>query len=225
MGALFGLLLCAIGWGYVVHKDNQKFANMRKEAVRTGGRGMYEPLDTVSMANKHYREVKKYFDERYNYYINNRDYMYNNTNLECAVKNRTHCCWYDYKYKTAEEIEQMCAGYLAREDIINKYAPNYLKREKCLDLELYKISSYELLSNIARALTRVEMYRMGFKPSHMHTMQSPLYGERLYHLSAMDMTNDQPTECDYHTLIAEGELKHNLINYNEYFPFERKVGK
>lgn len=222
--SLLGFLLCGLGIGYAFHKDNQKFTNIRKNAVKELGRGVYEPLDTRSMANKHYREIKRYFDERYNFYINNRDYMYNNTNLERAVENRTHR-WSNYKYKTAEEIEQMCAGYLAREDVISKYAPNYLKRENCLDLRLYEISSYELLSNIARALTRVEMYKMGFKPSHMHTMQSPLYGERLYHLSAMDMTDDQPSECNYHTLIAEGELRHNFINYKEYFPFERKVGK
>lgn len=221
--SLLGLLLCGLGWGYVVHKDNQKFANMQQEAIRTGGRGMYEALDTRSMANKHYREVKRYFDERYNYYINNRDYMYDNTNLEFIIEHRSPC----QEYNKKEDMEQLCAGQLAREDIINKYAPNYLKRENCCDLQLYKISSYELLSNIATALTRVEMYKMGFKPSHMHTMQSPLYSDGLYHLHsvAMGANDERPSECNYDKLVAEGCLKHNLVGYNEEVPFDRKVGK
>ena len=219
--SLLGFLLCGLGIGYAFHKDNQKFANIRKNAINELGRGVYEPLDTRSMANKHYREVKRYFDERYNYYINNLDYMYDNTDLEFIIEHRAP--WQNFKKK--EDMEQLCAGQLAREDVINKYAPSYLKREGCCDLQLYKISSYELLSNIARALTRVEMYKMGFKPSHMNTMQSPLYGDRLYHLNAMDMTDDQPSECNYDKLVAEGRLKHNLIGYNEEVSFDRKVGK
>ena len=221
--SLLGLLLCGLGMGYAVHKDKQKFANMRQEAIRTGGRGMYEPLDTRSMANKHYREVKRYFDERYNYYINNRDYMYDNTKLEFIIEHRAP--W--QKYKKKEDMEQLCAGQLAREDVINKYAPNYPKRKNCCDLFPSEINSYNLLSDIATALTRVEMYKMGFKPSHMHTMQSPLYGDELYHLHSVAMgANDEfPSECDYDKLSEEGELKHNFIGYNEKVSFHRKAEK
>lgn len=224
---IFGLLLCGLGVAYAFHKDNQKFTGMRQEAVRTGGRGMYEPLDTRSIANKHYREIKRYFEERYNYYMNNRDYMYENTNLKRQVEQIPYYKSRNYKYVKAEEFEQMCAGYLAREDVIKKYAPNYLKRENCCDEQLYKLSSNVVLSDIARALTRIEMYKMGFKPAHMHTMQSPLYGDNLYHLDAIDMGgyDEQPSECDYHILKAEGELKHNLVSWNEQFAYERKAGK
>ena len=43
--SLFGLLLCGLGLGYAVHKDNQKFANMNREATQLYGRGINEHFD------------------------------------------------------------------------------------------------------------------------------------------------------------------------------------
>ena len=80
--SLFGLLLCGLGLGYAVHKDNQKFANMNREATRLYGRGINEPFDEKTMTNRHYRELKGYFNERYNYYMNNKDYIMKNTNID-----------------------------------------------------------------------------------------------------------------------------------------------
>ena len=55
--SLLGLLLCGLGMGYAVHKDNQKFANMRADAVRQSGRGVVESIDDKSITNKYYREI------------------------------------------------------------------------------------------------------------------------------------------------------------------------
>ena len=83
--SLLGLLLCGLGLGYAVHKDNQKFANMRADAVSQSGRGVVESIDDVSITNRYYREVKKYFDDRYNYY-NNKDYLIHHTNIESQME-------------------------------------------------------------------------------------------------------------------------------------------
>ena len=52
--SLFGLLLCGIGLGYAVHKDNQKFANMKREAIQLYGRGINEHFDGESLTNKYF---------------------------------------------------------------------------------------------------------------------------------------------------------------------------
>ena len=56
--SLLGLLLCGLGMGYAVHKDNQKFAGMRADAIKQSGRGVVESIDDISITNKYYREVK-----------------------------------------------------------------------------------------------------------------------------------------------------------------------
>ena len=168
--SLLGLLLCGLGLGYAVHKDNQKFANMKREATQLYGRGINESIDDMAIANKYFWEIKKYFDERYDYYINNKDYIINHTNI--TEVNRPDI--------TSEHLQQHYAGFLAYDDMFRKYAPDYV--------ELYGISCGEpdssvAFSNIARALARKELYRLGFCPSHMANMNCRLDGKNLYFYS------------------------------------------
>ena len=46
--SLFGLLLCGLGMGYAVHKGNQKFANMRADAVYRLG---FKPSHMATMSS------------------------------------------------------------------------------------------------------------------------------------------------------------------------------
>ena len=214
--SLLGLLLCGLGMGYAVHKDNQKFANMRAEAVRQSGRGVVESIDDVSITNKYYREVKKYFDDRYNYY-NNKDYLINHTNIESQMERLPlkNIKW------SFEELQQLFAGWLAYEDLCAKYAPDYKQ-------EAEKIYSWRnpyspvCLSTIARALARKEVYRLGFKPSHMATMTSPLNGHSLYFYSGtFGSAMDYPTEYDYNKLANENPFKYLTVYEVDDIGFRR----
>ena len=164
--SLFGLLLCGLGMGYAVHKDNQKFANMRADAARELGRGVVESIDDMAIGNKYFREITKYFDERYEHYINNKDYIMNCTNITQVKR-------YDI---TPEQLLQHYAGGLAYNDMFRKYAPDYV--------ELYGLGSTpycpNAFGNVARALARKELYRLGFCPSHMANMNCVLGGKALY---------------------------------------------
>ena len=165
--SLLGLLLCGLGMGYAVHKDNQKFANMNKEATRLYGRGINESIDDMAIENKYFREIKSYFDERYEHYINDKDYIMNCTNIKDIHRNDV----------TLEQLQQFYAGDLAYDDMFRKYAPDYV--------ELYGMNpgtpyNCVAFSDIARALARKELYRLGFCPSHMANMNCKLGGKALY---------------------------------------------
>lgn len=164
--SLLGLLLCGLGMGYVVHKDNQKFANMKKEATQLYGRGINESIDDVAIANKYFHEIKRYFDERYDYYINNKDYITNHTNI--GEINRSDI--------TPEQLQQHFAGALAYDDMFQKYAPDYVEHYGMPGDPDTPVAFYD----IARALARKELYRLGFCPSHMANMNCALGGKKLY---------------------------------------------
>ena len=174
--SLLGLLLCGLGMGYAVHKDNQKFANMKRDATQLYGRGINEPFDDESLQNKYFWELKKYFDERYDYYINNRDYIINHTDIADVRRNDVD----------NEQIQQYYAGFLAYDDMFRKYAPDYVKWF-CDPCDVYTSinTPYNQVSfsNIARALARKEAYRLGFLPSHMQNMNCKLGGKTLYFYS------------------------------------------
>lgn len=201
---LFGLLLCGLGWGYAVHKDNQKFANMRADAVRQSGRGVLESVDDKNITNKYYREVKGYFNERYNYYINNKDYIMNHTNIDSQM---TSTPFRKVEY-TLDELQQSYAGWLAYQDLCAKYAPDYVKHRESI-FALGCPYSPETLASIARALARKELYKQGFKPAHMATMSSPINGYGLYFSnSGFGVAMDYPTEYSYDRLANENSLKY-----------------
>ena len=170
MLALFGLLLSGLGIGYAVHKDNQKFANMRANAIKLNGRMDFDNFDDTAVTNKYFWELKNYFDERYDYYISHKDFIINETNFKRV--NRPDI--------TKEQLLQHFAGSLAYDDMFAKYAPDY---EQCHD-EVYGTSCESktdcAFSEIARALTRKEAYRLGFLPSHMQNMSCKLNGKALY---------------------------------------------
>lgn len=171
--SLFGLLLSGLGLGYAVHKDNQKFANMNREATQLYGRGINESFDEESLLNKYFWEIKKYFEERYDYYINNKDYIINHTNIKNI--NRPDI--------TPEHLYQHFAGSLAYDDMFQKYAPDYVKWF-CHPCSVYTSNNtpydYVSFSNIARALARKEAYRLGFKPAHIENMNCAVGGKKLY---------------------------------------------
>ncbi len=172
--SLLGLLLCGLGMGYAVHKDNQKFANMNREATRLYGRGINEPFDDEALKNKYFWELKKYFDERYDYYINNRDYISNHTDIEDKVA---------FRYVKPEEFDKMqqCyASFLAYDDMFKKYAPDYARYHCEVFGALNEPNTTSAFSNIARALARKEAYRLGFLPAHMQNMNCKLEGKALY---------------------------------------------
>lgn len=215
--SLFALLLCGFGIWYAFHKDKQKFANMRENAIRTSGRGVVESIDDVSITNKYYREIKKYFDERYEYYINNKDYLINHTNLESQFK-QLPLKKIEWSF---EELQQVFAGWLAYEDLCAKYAPDYKGEAK----KIYSwINPYNpgCIATIARALARKEVYRLGFKPSHMATMNSPLHGQGLYFYSGtFGSAMHYPTEYDYDKLDNENPFKYLTVYEIDRICFKR----
>lgn len=178
--SLLGLLLCGLGMGYAVHKDNQKFANMKREATQLYGRGINEPFDDEALKNKYFWELKKYFDEQYEYYINNRDYISNHTDIEDRLAFRV------IKPEELDKLQQYYAGFLAYDDMFRKYAPDYVKWF-CDPCDVYTSNNTPYnqvsFSNIARALARKEAYRLGFLPSHMQNMNCKLGGKTLYFYS------------------------------------------
>ncbi len=180
--SLLGFLLCGLGLGYAVHKDNQKFANMNREATRLYGRGINEPFDDETLKNKYFWELKKYFDERYDYYINNRDYISKHTDIEDRFTFRV------IKPEELDKLQQYYAGFLAYDDMFKKYAPDYVKWF-CDPCDVYTSDNtpYDHISfsNIARALARKEAYRLEFLPSHMANMNCKLGGKTLYFYSGV----------------------------------------
>ena len=164
--SLLGLFLCGLGMGYAVHKDNQKFANMRQEGIKLYGRGVVEPFDDMAIENRYFREIKWYFDERYEHYINDKDYIMNHTSITDVRRNDV----------TPEQLLQHYAGFLAYDDMFRKYAPDYI--EVCdTGNSLYLANAF---GYIARALARKEAFRLGFKPAHMANMNCKLGGKSLY---------------------------------------------
>ncbi len=206
--SLLGLLLCGLGWGYAVHKDNQKFANMRADAVRQSGRGVLESVDDKSITNKYYREVKGYFNERYNYYINNKDYIMKNTNIDAQIERLSRMS-HDFKEKySLEQIQQSYAGWLSYEDMCAKYAPDYVKYAEGIHASRCPYSP-ETFASIARALARKELYKQRFKPAHMATMSSPINVSGLYFSnSGFGVAMDYPTEYSYESLDRENSFKY-----------------
>lgn len=168
--SLLGLLFCGLGLGYAVHKDNQKFANMNREATRLYGREINESIDDMAIENKYFREIKKYFDERYEHYINDKEYIMNCTNIKDIHRNDV----------TLEQLQQFWAGDLAYDDMFRKYAPDYAKFHDMVFGTSSNAYSYMAFAQIARALARKELYRLGFCPSHMANMNCAIGGKNLY---------------------------------------------
>lgn len=211
--SLLGLLLCGLGMGYAVHKDNQKFANMNREATQLYGRGINESIDDMAIANKYFWEIKKYFDERYDYYINNKDYIINHTNIKEV--NRPDI--------TSEHLQQHYAGFLAYDDMFRKYAPDYVECHN----KVYSISrrpdSQTSFSEIARALARKELYRLGFCPSHMANMNCRLGGDNLYFYTGVG-TYGRLGPSAYDTVKWDANpYKYHDYSFSSHMPYcERK---
>lgn len=205
--SLLGLLLCGLGMGYAVHKDNQKFANMNREATRLYGRGINEAFDEKTMTNRHYRELKGYFNERYNNYMNNKDYIMNHTNIEKQFS-------YDLKEKySLDQVQQSYAGWLAYEDMCAKYAPDYVKFAESISHSLNHYSP-ACFSHIAVAMTRKEAYKQGFKPSHLENMNCQFYNAKLYFYRGYSGVGmEDPTEYSYESLDRENPFKY-LTEYS-----------
>ncbi len=216
--SLLGLLLCGIGMGYAVHKDNQKFANMKREATQLYGRGINEPFDEKTMTNKHYRELKKYFDERYNHYLNDKDYLTNHTNIikqfeQFPIKRLNH---------SLDELQQSYAGWLAYEDMCAKYAPDYVKFANDIH---YRRNQYSpvCFASIATAMTRREAYRQGFKPSHIENMNCQVYNAKLYfYRGYTGVGMEDPTEYSYEKMSNENPFKyHTNYDFSQNIYYER----
>jgi len=206
--SLLGLLLCGLGVGYAFHKDNQKFAGMRADAIKQSGRGVVESIDDVSITNKYYREIKKHFDDRYNYYINNKDYIMHHTNIKNYIGRN------DIE-RNLDELQQLFAGWLSYEDLCAKYAPDYVRLAEEIT-HLLDHYSPGCFADIARALARKEVYELGFKPSHMATMSSPFYGQGLYfYTGTFGSAMYHPTEYSYDRLDKENPFKYHT-DYKTY---------
>jgi hypothetical protein len=78
------------------------------------------------------------------------------------------------------------------------------------------------LATIARALARKEVYRLGFKPSHMATMTSPLHGHGLYfYTGTWGAAMDYPTEYNYDNLDKENPFKYLTVFEVDDIGFKR----
>ena len=110
-----------------------------------------------------------------------------------------------------DALQQVFAGWLAYEDLCAKYAPDYKEEAK----RIYSwMNPYNpgCFATIARALARKEVYRLGFKPSHMATMSSPLNGHGLYFYDGtFGSAMDYPTEYDYNKLYNENPFKYLTV--------------
>ena len=199
--SLLGLLLCGLGMGYAVHKDNQKFVNMNREATRLYGRGINEPFDEKTMTNRHYRELKRYFNERYNYHISDKDYIMNHTNIKKQMAGWNLEC-------SLEELQQAYAGWLAYEDMCAKYAPDYVKFANQIHHSTNQYSPV-CFSLIATAMTRKEAYKQGFLPAHMQNMNCQFYNAQLYFSRGCGGVGmEAPTEYSYESLDRENSFKY-----------------
>lgn len=215
--SLLGLLLCGLGIGYAVHKDNQKFTNMNREATRLYGRGVNEPFDEKTMTNRHYRELKGYFNEQYNYYMNDKDYIMKNTNIKIQMSNLPD----DLKQKySLDKVQQAYAGWLSYEDMCAKYAPDFVRFAESISHSLNHYSP-ECFSLIATAMTRKEAYKMGFKPSHMENMNCQFYNAKLYFYRGYSGVGmEDPSEYSYESLDKENPFKYLTeysLNNNIYY--------
>lgn len=200
--SLFGLLLSGLGLGYAVYKDNQKFANMNREATQLYGRGINEHFDGESLTNKYFRELKKYFDERYEHYISDKDYIMDHTNINEIYRPDI----------TPEHLLQHYAGFLAYDDMFNKYAPDYVK---LYNMNGSPYSAYAF-AYIGRALARKEAYRLGFKPAHMANMNCKLGGQSLYFYNGCGECEYFPSEWES-TKWDKEPYKYNY--HTDYMPY------
>ena len=216
MLGIFGLLLSGLGLGYAVHKDNQKFANMRANATRLYGRGITESFSDDhgdALMNKYFWELKKYFDERYDYYINNRDYIMNHTDIKDVKRPDI----------SPENLQQHYAGSLAYHDMFCKYAPDYVKwmSDPLPPSDWYdnKIYSCIAFSDIARALARKDVYRQGFLPAHMHNMNCRLEGKALYCMNgcSVDLCGLGPSAYDSVNWERE-RFKYHYYSFGDQMP-------
>jgi len=211
---LLGLLMSALGLGYAVHKDKQKFANMRNEFIKLKGRMDFDNFDDAAITNKYFWELKRYFDDRYDYYINNRDYIMNHTNIKEI--NRPDI--------TPEHLQQHFAGSLAYDDMFKEYAPDYVKCHNEVYGTSCEANSTVSFLNISRALARKEAYELGFLPSHMQNMNCKFGGKALYFYSGVGNTCRLGTD-DYNKVQWDKEpFKYNCHGYMVYeMPYcERK---
>ncbi len=184
---LFGLFASLLGVGYAFAKDKQKFNNMNANAVRMYGRGINESIDDMAITNKYFWEIKNYFDQRHSFYMHNQDNILNSEyyktcqnykDAEIVSRN-----FYGAKCLTENEYLEWCAGMMSFDDVFKKYAPEYPKLYENTLGGLGYLDGFHssvAFSDIGRALARKELYRLGFLPAHMNTMDCKLDGKNLY---------------------------------------------
>lgn len=213
MGALFGLFASLLGIGYAVHKDNQNFANMKSNFEKTYNvNGSAMDWDETAAANRYFRELLKYFEEKFYLYVNQPEYI--------MTHRKTKEFWDNIEPDKKEYELRRNASYLAYMDVINKYAPEYLRYYdqgyKCLigmadsvgKPNYPKVWSIRTLTNIARGKARLEMYEKGYLPSHMGTMSFPLRCPELYFYDG----GGRVSELDKYYNTEDDEAKWGLWN-------------
>ncbi|MBQ2676095.1 MAG: hypothetical protein IJF54_01670 [Clostridia bacterium] len=185
MGAFFGLL---IGLGllcYTSYKSNQQIAKMQNNFQNNyGERGKSYSSQEVPLANKYFKIVLNYFNDRFHYYMSNPEFVMNKMEFTTDERNQSQ--------EALEFALRWNAGYLAFKDVNTKYAPQYEYyydtpdnfMQGSLRLQCPKVGGISNICNVALALARKELYDQGWTPTHMLTRQSPFYSRALYFYSA-----------------------------------------
>lgn len=184
--SLLGLLLCGLGLGYAVHKDNQKFAGMKQNYLNTYGQPLLES-DKEKIYKENFYKVLNYFNEQFDYYFNNYDVVAQKMNFSQKTR--------ELQNLEREFVLRSNCGFLAYADIISKFAPDwYSKYDKYVDpsytssclmlsggkLEYYSNYSPEIIDAIANGLTGRQIHNMGGLATHQFTTQTPFDIPALY---------------------------------------------
>lgn len=182
---LFSWLLLGLGVGYVVHKDNQKFANMRQDYYNTYGQFMSDN-DKKYIHQKNEKMVYQYFDERFNYYLNHYDEVANKMNFSEETRKLDGL--------EKEFVFRSNCGYLAYNDIIAKWAPDWCRKFQIISNPDYKPPhnflsvrpkvpkqhSYLIIAAVANGLSARELHSMGVLTSYQNTTANPFDIPHMY---------------------------------------------
>ena len=138
----FGLFLASLLFGGARAINNHVEQEKRQKEYRdTWGNGTVSYVDEVNLCNKYYDELLKYFEERFNYYLNQPEFIINKFQLSQRLSednpydNYERCFLYKSEmtpegkwitlYTKKDYLIRGYSGYLSYEDVIKKYAPNY----------------------------------------------------------------------------------------------------
>ncbi len=185
MGAFFGLLASLGLLGYANHKSNQQIAKMQSDFKNTyGQRGKSYSSQEIPLANKYFKIVLNYFNERFRHYMSNPELVMNKMEFTNEERKQPH--------DSLEYALRWNAGYLAFKDVNAKFAPRYEYyydtpdnfMQGSLRLQCPKVGGIANICNVALALARKELYDQGWTPTHMLTRQSPFYCRALYFYQA-----------------------------------------